>query len=207
MRRYAQTNKINNTNNNYNNNNNSRKRSRQDNKSVLEAFFQTCLEATNSTHFCTVEACKKKTFKSATSPRKSFWNSSKHDRCLVCRTLVSYPFMCIHHGSTLVTYTCIKSLMLEVVLSRNKIVVCPHCCLVRGQWKRSCHCGPHLSKNTVVNLPAPQTATKCSNQSEGSVGALNQLCFKLVKGRDKATVNIMSNYVSASPTSSALAAG
>lgn len=71
MRRYAQTNKINNTNNNYNNNN-SRKRSRQDNKSVLEAFFQTCLEATNSTHFCTVEACKKKLLNQPRAPENPF---------------------------------------------------------------------------------------------------------------------------------------
>lgn len=117
---------------------------------------------------------------------------------------MSYPFTSINHSSTLVAYTCIKSLMLEGNLSRNMIVVCPHCCLVRGRQKKSCHCGFQLSTNAVVILPAPQTATKYSNQSEGSIGALNQLRFKLVKGRDKATVNVMSDYVSACPTSMAL---
>lgn len=44
---------------NNNTNNNKQKRS-QKNNSMLEAFFQTCLEATNLNHFCTVEDWKRK---------------------------------------------------------------------------------------------------------------------------------------------------
>lgn len=64
---------------------------------------------------------------------------------------------------------------------------------MRGWWKKSCHCGLHLSTNAGVNILASETGTKCSNQSEGSVRALNQLHFKLVKGLDKRIVNVMSN--------------
>lgn len=74
---------------------------------------------------------------------------------------------------------------------------------MRVWWKKSCHCGLHLSTNAVVNILASETGTKCSNQSEGR--ALNQLRFKLVKGLDKGIVNVMSNCVSTCPTSSTLA--
>lgn len=100
--------------------------------------------------------------------------------------------MCIHHSSTLVAYTCIRSLMLEVILSRSVIAVCPHCCLVRGRWKKSRHRGcptcPQAQQRTCPlpklqqSVPTNQKAASRARISYGLNYVLGTSCSLVCLG-------------------------